>query len=215
MENQTEKNLQQEIAESIARKINEIDKWQSKMNALELEKIPQQIKDLNDVITEVKEMKALDFGNQLTQFGSQLSSFDRKLGAIPKEIPVKNRIEFDIKAKFVIKLILSLGLAAMILAGIVVGLLIEKKSMVNERDKYKIVKGFYPEIADQIDSAYITNKDTLIKHAEMNIKHEELVLEAQAKANETREKSKAAQKRLQQLKGGIHVSDSKNESRNK
>ena len=215
MKNQKENNLQEEIADTFARKINEIDKWQSKMNALELEKMPQQITDLDKAVTEVKEMKALDFSNQLAQLSSLLNSFDRKLDAIPKEIPLKNKIEFDTKAKFVIKLILLLGLTTMMLAGVVIALLIEMDNRTSDRNKYKIVKGFYPEIADQIDSAYTTNKDTLIKHAEMYIKHRELVLEAEAKANETREESKAAQKRLQHLKGGIDVTNGKNESWNK
>lgn len=199
MENEADHDLQQELADTFARKINALDKWQSSMNALQLENVPKRLEDLDKAITEVKQLKLADLAGQLAQYGNQLNTLDQRLNAIPKSIPVKNRIEFDPKAKFVIRLIVSLGVIAMILAGVTVALFIEWNNSTSDQDKYEIVKGFYPAIADQIDSAYIVNRDTIMQQAEMKIEHRKLVLAAEAKARETRKESDAAQKRLQEL----------------
>jgi hypothetical protein len=210
-----ENSMQQEIIDSIAKKVTYLEKRQAKIEELDLPALPSKVKELETKIADTAKMQTLENTKQLERFDKQLSGFDGKINAMPKEIPVKYNVQFDTKAKFVIKLILSLVLAAMILTGVVVALLVEGNGIKNDGNKYKIVKGFYPEIADQIDSAYIANRDTLIKNAEMNIEHQKLVSEAEAKARETREESKAAQKQLQQLKGGAGATNSDKKSRNK
>lgn len=104
-------------------------------------------------------------------YEKQLTFITGKINAIPTEIPVRNRIEFDTKSKFVIKLVLSLGIATAVLLAVVVMLLFNIGSRANDKNKYEIVRGFYPEIADQIDSAYIVNQDTLIEQAQIRIQH--------------------------------------------
>lgn len=200
MENH-EENIQQEILDSMAKKVTELEKRQGKIDALELTSIPEKLKELHSTINEVKEMKIAEFGNQLMAYQKQLTTITGKIDAIPKEIPFRNRIEFDTKSKFVIKLVLSLGIATAVLLAVVVMLLFNISSRADDKNKYEIVRGFYPEIADQIDSAYIVSQDTLIEQAQVRIQHRQHFLEVANEAKKAAEESKQANDRLERLKG--------------
>lgn len=200
MENHKE-NIQQEILDSMAKKVTELEKRQGKIDALELASVSEKLKELHSTINEVKEMKIAEFGNQLMAYEKQLTTITGKINAIPTEIPVKNRIEFDTKSKFVTKLILSLGIAAAVLLAVVVMLLFTISGRTDEKNKYEIVRGFYPEIAEQIDSAYIVNQDTLIEQAQVRIQHRQHFLEAANEAKKAAEESKQANDELERLKG--------------
>lgn len=195
-----EDNIQQEIVESLAKKYIELDKRQSKIEALNLEQLPAQVKDLDKSITEIKEMKMTNFWEQLNKYGSQLKVYGEKLQAIPKYILVRNRIEFDIKSKFVIKIVLWLSLAVAILIAMVVMLLIELSSRSEAKDKYELVRGFYPEVAAQVDSGYLVNRDKLIRQANINITRRQQLLDAEINAQQAVKMSKEAQQKLRHLK---------------
>lgn len=62
MENH-EENIQQEILDSMAKKVTELEKRQGKIDALELASIPEKLKELHSTINEVKDMKIAEFGN--------------------------------------------------------------------------------------------------------------------------------------------------------
>ncbi|QJD97703.1 hypothetical protein HH214_18400 [Mucilaginibacter robiniae] len=200
MENQPQNNMQQEIIESFAKKVNELDKRQSKIETLELESLPQQMKEMDKSINELRETKTLDFSNQLSQYGELLIGVKDQVTAIPKEIPVKTKIEFDTKAKFVIKVILGLSLAVVTLTGVVVALFVNVSHRADDENRYKVVKGFYPEVSHQVDSAYVVNKDSLLEQAEINIEHQKQVLEAEYQARQAEESSKTAKKQLNELR---------------
>lgn len=200
MENQPQNNMQQEIIESFAKKVNELDKRQSKIEALELEGLSQQMKEMDKSINELRETKTLDFSNQLSQYGELLIGMKDQVTAIPKEIPVKTKIEFDTKAKFVIRLILGLSLAIATLTGVVVTLLFKVSHRADDENKYSIVRGFYPSVSHQVDSAYVVNKDALLEQAEINIEHQKQVLEAEYQARQAEESSKTAKKQLNELR---------------
>ena len=201
MEKHEEENIQQEILDSMARKVTELEKRQGKIDALQLVSIPEKLKELHTTINEVKEMKIAEFGNQLAAYEKQLTTITGKINAIPMEIPIRNKIEFDTRSKFVTKLILSLGLATAFLLAVVVILLFNISSRADDKNKYEIVKSFYTEIADQIDSAYIVNQDTLIEQAQARIQHREHLLEVANEAKKAAEESKQANHKLENLKG--------------
>jgi septal ring factor EnvC (AmiA/AmiB activator) len=199
MENH-EENIQQEILDSMAKKVTELEKRQGKIDALELASVPEKLKELHSTINEVKEMKIAEFGNQLMAYEKQLTSITNKINAIPTEIPVKNRIEFDAKSKFVIKIIVGLTIAVAVLIGITVSLLFENNRSTDETYKYLILRGFYPEVARYIDTAYANNKDFLIKEAEANIDEQQTMSEAAFAAKQAAEESRLANEKLRKLK---------------
>jgi len=104
-------------------------------------------------------MRTLENTKQLERFDKQLNGFDEKINAIPKEISIKYNVQFDIKSKFVIRTILGLGLAVAAMLTISISLWIENSRKADETNKFLILRGFYPDVARFIDSAYTNNAD--------------------------------------------------------
>jgi len=199
MENHEENNIQQEIINSLAKKMTEIEKRQAKIEELDLVGLPPKIEDLETKVNETAEMKTLENSKQLERFGGQLNKFDKKLDAIPKAIPIKH--EFDPKSRFVVKIGLGLILGICILLTIAINLYLENNRRSDATNKYLLLRGFYPDITRQIDSAYSNNPDSLIKKAQTNIDERETMSQAAIAAKEADEESKAANERLRKLKG--------------
>jgi len=201
METHEENNMQQEIIDSMAKKVTDLEKRQSKIEELGLNTLPSKVKELETKVAETAEMKTLENTQQLERFDKQLKGFDEKINAIPKEIPVKYNVQFDAKAKFVIRTILGLGLATAIMLAISISLWIENSRRADETNKFLILRGFYPDVAKYIDTAYMTNADFLIKKAKADIDEQQTMSEAAFEAKQAAEESKLADKKLKELKG--------------
>ncbi|PAW93915.1 hypothetical protein CKK33_10585 [Mucilaginibacter sp. MD40] len=195
-----EDNLQQEIIDSLSRKFSELEKRQSKLEASNLEAMPEQIKELERSIAENKGTKTTELNDQLKQYGNQLDIYGQQLKSFPKEIPIRNKIEFNTKSKFMVRVILSLIGISAASVGIIGVLAFELGSRSDYKNKYKIVQGFYPSVAGQVDSAYSVNKDTLLNQAEINIEHRKEILNAEFDAKQAKEKNEDAKQRLEKLK---------------
>jgi len=196
-----ENNMQQEIIDSMAKKVTDLEKRQSKIEELGLSALPSKVKELETKVTETAEMKTLENTQQLERFDKQLNGFDEKINAIPKEIPVKYNVQFDTKAKFVIRKILGLGLATAIMLAISISLWIENSRRADETNKFLILRGFYPNVAKYIDTAYISNADFLIKKAKANIDEQQTMSEAAFEAKQAAEQSKLANDKVEKLRG--------------
>lgn len=196
-----ENNMQQEIIDSMAKKVTDLEKRQSKIEELGLTAIPSKVKELETKVAETAEMKTLENTQQFARFDKQLNGFDEKINAIPKEIPIKYNVQFDTKAKFVIKTILGLGLATAIMLAISISLWIENSRRADETNKFLILRGFYPNVAKYIDTAYISNADFLIKKAKANIDEQQTMSEAAFEAKQAAEQSKLANDKVEKLRG--------------
>ncbi|KAA8485559.1 hypothetical protein BDE36_0416 [Arcticibacter tournemirensis] len=199
MENHEENNIQQEIIDSLAKKMTDLEKRQSKIDELNLTALPSKIEDLETKIGETAEMKTLENSKQLERFGGQLNRFDAKLDAIPKAIPIKH--EFEPKSRLVIKTVLGLILCICVLLAIGINLYLENNKRSDATNKYLLLRGFYPDITRQIDSAYNNNPDSLIKKAQSKIDERETVSQAAIEAKQAAEESKAANDKLRKLRG--------------
>jgi len=196
-----ENNMQQEIIDSMAKKVTDLEKRQSKIEELGLSALPSKVKELESKVTETAEMQTLENTKQLERFDKQLNGFDVKINAIPKEIPVKYNVQFDTKAKFVVRTILGLGFAVVVMLAITINLCIENSRRADETNKFLILRGFYPEVAKYIDSAYTANTDFYIKKAKANIDEQQTMSEAAFEAKQAAEESKLANDKLKKLKG--------------
>ena len=207
METNEENNVQQEIIDSIAKKVTGLEKRQSKIEELNLAALPSKVEELETKVMATADMRILENNKQLDRFDKQLNGFDEKINAIPKEIPVKYNVQFDTKAKFVIRTILGLGLAVAIMLAISISLWIENSRRADETNKFLILRGFYPDVARFIDIAYTNNADFYIKKAKANIDEQQTMSEAAFEAKQATDQTKLADKRLQELKSkSQHVS---------
>jgi len=93
-----------------------------------------------------------------------------------------------------------LGLTSAVFISIVVALVFQLSSNADYKGKYVILQGFYPSISQQIDSAYILNKDSLISRAQINIVHQAELLDAENNANQAIRHSEQAKKKVKRLK---------------
>lgn len=200
-----ENNVQQEIIDSIAKKVTGLEKRQSKIEELDLPAIPSKVGELETKVSGIAEMHTLENTKQLERFDKQLNGFDEKINAIPKEIPVKYNVQFDTKAKFVIRTVLGLGLAVALMLAISISLFIENSRKADETNKFLIVRGFYPDVAKYIDSAYTNNTEFYIKKAKSNIDEQQTMSEAAFEAKQAAEESKLADEKLKKLKGKVTV----------
>jgi hypothetical protein len=199
MEN-NEDNLQQEIIDSLAKKVTNLEKRQDEMDKNDVTSISEKIKELEIKVSGVSETQTLENTKLLECFEKQLNGFDAKINAIPKEIPINHKLQFDTKSKLVIRVIVGLGLGVAVLLAISISLFIENGRKADETDKFLILKGFYPDIAIAIDSAYIDNPDTLVKKAQINIDKQQAMSEAALEAQQAAEQSKQANDKLKKLK---------------
>ncbi len=205
METNEENNVQQEIIDSMAKKVTTLEKRQSKIEELDLAALQSKVNELETKVTETAEMRTLENTKQLERFDKQLNGFDEKINAIPKEIPVKYNVQFDTKSKFVIRTILGLGLAVAVMLAISISLWIENSRRVDETNKFLILRGFYPDVAKYLDSAYTANADFCIKKAKANIDEQQTMSEAAFEAKQAAEESKLANDKLKKLKGKATV----------
>lgn len=205
MENHEENNIQQEIIDSLAKKLTALEKRQSKIDELNLTALPSKIEDLETKVKETMEMKTSENSKQLERFGAQLNRFDTKLDAIPKAIPIKH--EFEPRSLLVIKTVLGLILGICVLFAIGINLYLENNRKSDAANKYLLLRGFYPDITRQIDSAYNNNPDSLIKKAQANIDERETVSQAVIEAKQAAEESKAANDKLRKLRGKSTTTD--------
>ncbi|MEO6524622.1 MAG: hypothetical protein ABIN91_23255 [Mucilaginibacter sp.] len=185
----------------MAKKVTDLEKRQSKIEELDLPALPSKVGELKTKVSGMVEMKTLENTKQLERFDKQLNGFDEKINAIPKEIPVRYNVQFDTKAKFVIRTILGLGLATAIMLAISISLWIANNRRADETNKFLILRGFYPDVAKAIDSAYVTDADSLIKKAQANIDQQKTMSEAAFEAKQAADQSKLADKKLKELKG--------------
>jgi len=190
METNEENNVQQEIIDSIAKKVTTLEKRQSKIEELDLAALPSKVNELETKVTETAEMRTLENTKQLERFDKQLNGFDEK----------KYNVQFDTKSKFVIRTILGLGLAVAIILAISISLWIENSRRSDETNKFLILRGFYPDIAKYLDSAYTANADFFIKKSKANIDEQQIISEAAFEAKQTAEESKLANEKLKKLK---------------
>ena len=200
METNEENNVQQEIIDSIAKKVTGLEKRQSKIEELNLNALPSKVEELEDKVKETTEMRTIENTNQLVQFAKQLNGFDEKISAIPKEIPVKYNVQFETKSKFVIRTILGLGLAVAVLLAISISFWIDNRRSTDETNKFLILRGFYPDISKYLDSAYTANAEFFIKKAKSNIDEQQTMSEAAFEAKQAAEESKLANDKLKELK---------------
>lgn len=199
MENHEENNIQQEIIDSLAKKMTEIEKRQSKIEELDLAALPSKVEDLETKVKESADMKTLENTKQLQQFGGQLNGFDSKLDAIPKAIPIKH--EFDPKSRLVIRTVLGLILGICILLAISINQYLDNNRRSDATNKFLILQGFYPDIARQIDSAYNLNADSILKIAQAKIDERQTMFQAAIEAKQAAQVSKAANEKLRRLRG--------------
>jgi hypothetical protein len=86
--------------------------------------------------------------------------------------------KYAAKAKFVIGTILGLGLSVAVVLAISICLRIENSRRADKTNKFLTLRGFYPEVAKYIDSAYKANTDFFIKKVKSNINEQQTMSEA-------------------------------------
>jgi len=200
MQHQEEKNMHEEIIDSLAKKVTDLENRQQKVDNMELNKLQPRVKELETQAASYPTVNILAYNDQINQFGNQINGLNEKIKAVPKEIPVRHTHQFDTKSRYVVRTIIGLLVAVAILTGISISLWIENNRRADETNKFLILRGFYPNVAKYIDTAYISNADFLIKKAKANIDEQQTMSEAAFAAKQAAEESRSANEKVAALK---------------
>jgi hypothetical protein len=148
--------------------------------------LPDYSKEFDKIFTYLETVKLV--------YDKAFMRLEEKINAMPKVIPVRNYHHFEPKSKPVIYLFFALIILVAVLSGLSISLGIENSRRADESNKFLVLRGFYPEIAKEIDSAFIKNSDNLIKKAEANIHDQQTMSAAAFAAKQAAEEKAAADK---------------------
>lgn len=137
--------------------------------------------------------------------GYAMEKLTEKINSLPKTFNMKHHYSFDTKSKaYAIGAVVIFILAAFSVGGMFF-LGFRNSELAAESDKFRIIRGNYPDLAYEIDTVYLNDKDRIMRDAEVKIIHNQSLLEAETKENKAKEdyeKAKAQKKRLSQKTNG-------------
>lgn len=141
--------------------------------------------------------------DELYRFAVSLNELKQKIEQLPEAFKVKHQHHYEVRSKFYFVGAITIFLVVAISLGSSISLILRNSELKTESDKFKVIRGAYPELAIEIDGRYLKDKKNLIKNAELQIHQHQLLMaaslkEAQAKKDyETARQSKKSLKEKQ------------------
>src|SRR4051812_7218021 len=117
-----EKNMRDEIIDSLAKKVTQLENRQQKVESMELDKLQPRVKELETQAANYPTVNILAYNKQIDLFGNQINTLDEKIKAVPKEIPVRHTHQFDTRSRYVVRTTIGLLVAVAVLTGISISL---------------------------------------------------------------------------------------------
>lgn len=129
----------------------------------------------------------------------QIQLLIKNASSVPDVIPVRHHHNFDLRSKpyFIGAAIVFITMAFSFGGLLFLGF--DKKELIREAEKFRVVRGNDPLLALAIDSSYLLDRNVLMEKAEKKILEREQLLMAQAKELKARtdyEKAKSDTKKL-------------------
>ncbi|RZJ35005.1 MAG: hypothetical protein EOO18_08175 [Chryseobacterium sp.] len=141
--------------------------------------------------------KAEDFEN----LNYTMEKLTEKINTLPKVFNMKHHHSFETKSKSYTIGAVIIFIVVALSAGASFFLIFRNSELSDESDKFRIIRGNYPDLAKEIDTFYLKDKERIMKDAEVKIIHNQSMLDAETKENKAKkeyEKAKAQKKRLNQ-----------------
>ena len=162
--------------------------------------IEHQLSHADDVITKTTpDGEIMPSIEELNRFVVSMNELKKKIEQLPEEFKVKHQHNYEIKSKFYFVGAIIIFLFVAISLGSSISLILRNSELKTESDKFKIIRGAYPELSIEIDGHYLKDKDSLMKHADLQIHQQQVLIEAslnEAKAKKDYETARKSKKNL-------------------
>jgi len=136
---------------------------------------------------------------ELNRFAVSMNELKKKIEQLPEAFKVKHQHHYEIKSKFYFTGAIIIFLVVAISLGSSISLIFSNSELKTESDKFKVIRGAYPELAIEIDRQYLKDKENLIKNANLQIHQHQVLIEAslkEAQAKKDYERARQSKKSL-------------------
>ncbi|TCD11595.1 hypothetical protein EZ449_04865 [Pedobacter frigidisoli] len=135
---------------------------------------------------------------ELNKFAVSMNELKEKIEHLPKAFKLKHQYEINSKFYFTGAIIIFLVVA--ISLGSSISLIFRNGELETESDKFKVIRGAYPELAIEIDGHYLKDKENLIKNADLQIHQHKVLVEASLKEAQAKKDYESARQAKKSLK---------------
>lgn len=137
---------------------------------------------------------------ELNRFAVSINELKKKIEQLPETFKVNHQHHYEIKSKFYLTGAIIIFIVVAISLGSSISLLFRNSELKTESDKFKVIRGAYPELAIEIDGHYLKDKDKLMKNADLQIHQQQVLIEASLKEAKAKKDYETARKSKKNLK---------------
>lgn len=139
--------------------------------------------------------------DELNRFAVSMNVLKKKIEQLPEAFKVKHQHHYEIKSKFYFVGAIIIFVVVAISLGSSISLILRNSELKTESDKFKVIRGAYPELAIDIDGYYLKDKDNLMKNADLQIHQQQALIEACLKEAKAKKDYETARESKKNLKG--------------
>lgn len=160
----------------------------------------QNSQDDRAIVTTNPDKGIIPSTEDIDRFQVSMNELNKKIEQLPEAFKVKHQYHYEIKSKFYFVGAIIIFLVVAISLGSSISLILRNSELKTESDKFKVIRGAYPELAIEIDGDYLKEKDNLIKNADLQIHQHQLLIEASLKEAKAKKDYETARKSKKNLK---------------
>ncbi|WP_231426998.1 hypothetical protein [Pedobacter sp. Leaf250] len=138
--------------------------------------------------------------DELKRFAISMNVLKKKIEQLPESFNVKHQHHYEIKSKFYFVGAIIIFLIVAISLGSSIFLILRNSELKTESDKFKVIRGAYAELANEIDGHYLKDKENLMKNADLQIHQQQVLIEASLKEAKAKKDYETARKSKKNLK---------------
>ena len=152
------------------------------------------------VATNTPDKEIIPSIEDINRFQVSMNELNKKIEQLPEAFKVKHQYHYELKSKFYFIGAVIIFLVVAVSLGSSISLIFRNSELKIESDKFKVIRGAYPELAIEIDGHYLKDKDNLIKNADLQIHQHQILIEASLKEAKAKKDYETARKSKKNLK---------------
>jgi len=152
------------------------------------------------IATTTPDKEIIPSTEDINRFQVSMNELKKKIEQLPEAFKVKHQHRYEIKSKFYFVGAIIIFLIVAISLGSSISLTFRNSELKTESDKFKVIRGAYPELANEIDGHYLKDKENLIKNADLQIHQHQILIEASLKEAQAKKDYESARQSKKSLK---------------
>jgi len=151
------------------------------------------------IATTTPDKEIISSREDINRFQVSMNELKKKIEQLPEAFKIRHQHHYEIKSKFYFTGAIIIFLVVAISLGSSISLIFSNSELKTESDKFKVIRGAYPDLAIEIDGQYLKDKENLIKNANLQIHQHQVLIEAslkEAQAKKDYERARQSKKNL-------------------